>query len=145
MGSIFTFFIFSRQSWFSSYNFLTAIQLEDAGKTNRFSNREDDDSSVKKVSAAQYQLFKQTVTLSKGSFKIVPARSKRVVSASFLDLGEDERTERVSWTDQPSLLDTMASTARITQGLKEDDTVEKTTLSESLNPESSSFKHLTVK
>ena len=39
----------------------------------------------------------------------------------------------------------MASTARIAQGLKEDEPVEKTTLSESLNTESTSFKHLTVK
>ena len=39
----------------------------------------------------------------------------------------------------------MVSTARIAQGLKEDEPVEKTTLSESLNMESTSFKHLTVK
>ena len=42
-------------------------------------------------------------------------------------------------------LDTMASTARITQGLKEDEEVEKTTLSETLNTASLTFKHLTVK
>ena len=56
-----------------------------------------------------------------------------------------EVTDRVSWLDQPSLTDKMASTARIAQGLKEDETVEKTTLSESLNTGSSAFKHLTVK
>ena len=39
----------------------------------------------------------------------------------------------------------MASTARIAQGLKEDKEVEKTTLSETLNTASSTFKHLTVK
>ena len=39
----------------------------------------------------------------------------------------------------------MASTARIAQGLKEDEEVEKTTLSETLNTSSSTFKHLTVK
>ena len=45
-----------------------------------------------------------------------------------MDLGETESSDRVSWLDQPSLLDTMASTARIAQGLK-DEEVEKTTLS----------------
>ena len=39
----------------------------------------------------------------------------------------------------------MASPARIAQGLKEDEEVEKTTLSESLNTGSSMIKHLTVK
>ena len=99
----------------SSLDFLTTNQPEDAGKTTRFSDGVDDDSSVK-VSSAQYQLFKQAV-MSKGSFKIVPARSKQAARASLLDLGEDERTERVAWTDQPSLQDTMASTARIAQML----------------------------
>ena len=62
-----------------------------------------------------------------------------------MDLGETESSDRVSWLDQPSLVDTMASTARIAQGLKEDKDVEKTTLSETLNTSSSTFKHLTVK
>ena len=48
-------------------------------------------------------------------------------------LGETEASARVSWLDQPSLVDTMASTARITQGLKEDEDVKKTSLSETLN------------
>ena len=39
----------------------------------------------------------------------------------------------------------MASTARIAQGLKEDEEVEKTTFSETLNTDSSSFKFFTVK
>ena len=39
----------------------------------------------------------------------------------------------------------MTSTARIAQGLKKDEEVEKTTLSESLNTGFSTFKHLTVK
>ena len=62
-----------------------------------------------------------------------------------MEIGDGEVTDWVSWLDQPSLTDTMASTARIAQGLKEDETVEKTTLSESLNTGSSKFKHLTVK
>ena len=41
---------------------------------------------------------------------------------------------------QPSLVDTMDSTARIAQSLKEDKEVEKTTLSETLNTSSSTFK-----
>ena len=71
-------------------------------------------------------------------------------------LRQSERSERlcwtwviqrwltVSWLDQPSLQDTMVSTARIVQGLK-DDEVEKTTLSETLNTASSTFKFFTVK
>ena len=62
-----------------------------------------------------------------------------------MDLGETESSDRVSWLDQPSLVDTMASIARIAQGLKNDEEVEKTTLSETLNTSSSTFKHLSVK
>ena len=94
------------------------------------------------ISWWQYQLFRQAVTTSKGSFKVNPAKTSR---ASFLDLGDSEVTDRVSCLDQPSLKDMMASTARIAQGLKEDEEVEKTTLSETLNTASSTFKHLTVK
>ena len=68
-----------------------------------------------------------------------------VALASLLDLGDNEVIDWVSWLDQPSLKDTMASMARIAQGLKEDEEVEKTTLSETLNTSSSTFKHLTVK
>ena len=50
-----------------------------------------------------------SVTSSKGAFKIVPARTKGAARASLLDLGEKEKTDKVSWMDQPSLLDTMAS------------------------------------
>ena len=74
-----------------------------------------------------------------------PAKSRRAARASLLDLGEGEVTDRVSWLDQPSLVDTMTLTARIAQGLKEDEEIEKTTLFETLNTGSSSFKHLTVK
>ena len=62
-----------------------------------------------------------------------------------MDLGDSEVTDRVSWLDKPSLVDTMASNACIAQGLKEDEEVEKTTLSETLNTSSSTFMHLTVK
>ena len=76
---------------------------------------------------------------------INPAKTKRASRASLLDLGDPEVTDRVSWLDQPSLQDTMVSMARIAQGLKEDEEVEKTTLSETLNTASSTFKFFTVK
>ena len=73
------------------------------------------------------------MTTSKGSFKVNPAKTKRASRASLLDLGDPEVTDRVSWLDKPSLQDTLVSTARIAQGLKDDEEVEKTTLSETLN------------
>ena len=85
------------------------------------------------------QSFRQAGTTSKGSFKVNPAKSRRASRASLLDLGDSEVSDQVSWLDQPSLKDTMASTARIAQGLKEDEKVEKTTLSETLNTTSSTF------
>ena len=78
-------------------------------------------------------------------FKVNPAKYRRASRASLLDLGESEVTDRVLWSDQPSLVDTMNSTVRIAQGLKEDEEVEKTTLPETLNTSSPTFKHLTVK
>ena len=113
--------------------------------TARSITDDEDDGGSQKVSAAQYQLFRQAVTSSKGTFKVNPAKSRRASRASHMDLGDSEVTDRVSWLDQPSLVDTMASTAHIAQGLKEDEDVEKTTLSETLNTSSSTFKHLTVK
>ena len=49
-----------------------------------------------------------------------------------MDLGDGEVTDKLSWLDQLSLTDTMTSTARIAEGLKEDEEFEKTMLSESL-------------
>ena len=85
------------------------------------------------------------MTTSKGSFKVNPAKTKRSSRASLLDLGDPEVTDRVSWLDQPSLQDTLVSTARIAQGLKDDEEVEKTTLSETLNTVSFTFKFFMVK
>ena len=124
-------------------NFSAALDPEDKIKERSISDKEDEDGDHKKISAAQYQLFRQAVTTSKGSFKVNPAKTRRASRASLL--GDSEVTDRVSWLDQPSLKDTMASTARIAQGLKEDEEVKKTTLSETLNTASSTFKHLTVK
>ena len=94
-------------------NFSAALDSEDKVKDRSNTNDEDEDGTQKKVSAAQYQLFQQAVTTSKGSFKVNPAKSRRVSRVSLLDLGDSEVTDRVSWLDQPSLKDTMASTARI--------------------------------
>ena len=129
----------------SPVNFSAALDAEYKVKDRSITHDEDDDGSQTKVSAAQYQLFRQAVMSSKSSFKVNPAKSRRASRASLMDLGDSEVTDRVSWLDQPSLMDTMASTARIAQRLKEDEEVEKTTLSEMLNSSSSTFKHLTVK
>ena len=127
-------------------NFSAALDPEENTRDRSLTDEEDEDGSSRKVLSTQYQLFRQAVTSSKGSFKLNPARSQRAAKASLMDLGNGEVTDRVSWLDQLSLTDTMASTARIVQGLKEDETVEKTTLSsESLNTGSSTFKHLMVK
>ena len=129
----------------SPVNFSAALNTEDKVKDRTTSDKEGDEGSQKKVSAAQYQLFRQAVTSSKGTFKVNPSKSRRAPRASLMDLGETEASDRVSWLDQLSLVDTMASTARIAQGLKDDEEVEKTTLSETLNTSSSTFKHLSVK
>ena len=128
----------------SPVNFSAALDSEDKVKDRSITDDEAEDGAQKKVSAAQYQLLWQAVTTSKGSFKVNPAKSRRAPRVSLLELGDSEVTDQVSWLDQPSLKDTMASTAHIAQGLKEDEEVEKT-LSETLNTSSSTFKHLTVK
>ena len=57
----------------------------------------DEEGSHRKVSSAQYQLFRQAVTSSKGSCKLNPAKSRRAARAPLLDLGEADVTYRVSW------------------------------------------------
>ena len=126
----------------SPLNFNAALDMD---SKRAFLEDEDAEGDGEKISAAQYDTFRQAVTSSRGTFKINPAKTKRAARASLLDLGETEVPDRVSWLDQPSLQDTMASTARIAQGLKEDEEVVKTTLSETLNDNTSSFKFLTVK
>ena len=119
----------------SPLNFNAALDMD---SKRAFSEDEDAEGDGKKISAAQYDTFRQAVTSSRGTFKINPAKTKRAARASLLDLGETEVPDRVSRLDQPSLQDTMASTARIAQGLKEDEEVVKTTLSETLNDNTSS-------
>ena len=118
----------------SPLNFNAALDMD-----SKRALSEDEDA------VAQYEIFRQAVTSSKGTYKINPAKTKRAARASLLDLGDTEVPDRVSWLDQPSLQDTMASTARIAQGLKEDEEVVKTKLSETLNDKTSSFKFFTVK
>ena len=126
----------------SPLNFNAALDVD---SKRAISEDEDAEGDSKKISAAQYEIFRQAVTTSKGTYKVNPAKTKRAARASLLDLGDTEVPDRVSWLDQPSLQDTMASTARIAQGLKEDEEVVKTTLSETLNDNTSSFKFFTVK
>ena len=126
----------------SPLNFNAALDVD---SKRAVSEDEDAEGDSKKISAAQYEIFRQAVTSSKGTYKINPAKTKRAARASLMDLGETEVPDRVSWLDQPSLQDTMASTARIAQGLKEDEEVVKTTLSETLNDNTTSFKFFTVK
>ena len=89
----------------SPVNFSAALNTEDKVEDRTISDEEDDDGMQKKVSAAQYQLFRQAVTSSKGSFKINPSKSRRAHRASLMDLGETESSDRVSWLDQPSLVE----------------------------------------
>ena len=124
---------FPTRDW-SPVNFTAAM---DPDIKRVFSDDEDDDGDSKKISTARYQIFRQAVTASKGSFKVNPAKTKQASRAFLQDLGDPEVTDRVSWLDQPSLQDTLVfSTARIAQGLKDDEEVEKTTLSETLNTQS---------
>ena len=126
----------------SLLNFNAALDMD---SKRALSEDEDAEGDSKEISEAQYEIFRQAVTSSKGTCKINPAKTKRAARASLLDLGDTEVPDRVSWLDQPSLQDTMASTARIAQGLKEGEEVVKTTLSETLNDNTSSFKFFTVK
>ena len=77
---------------------------------------------VPRVSAAQYALFRHHLKRPSRSCQ----RGKSEQQGHLLDLGEEEKTDKVSWMDQPSLLDTMASAARIAQGLKNYEEVDKT-------------------
>ena len=114
----------------SPVNFTAALDLGENTRDRSLSDGEDENGFSRKVSSAQYQLFRQAVNSSKKPFKLKPRRAAR---ASLMDLGDGEVTDQVSWLDQPSLTDMMASTARIVQGLKEGEPVEKTAPSESLN------------
>ena len=74
----------------SPVDFSAALKTEERVKDRASSEDEDDEGSQKKVSAAQYQLFCQAVTSSKGTFKVNPSKSRRAPRASLMDLGETE-------------------------------------------------------
>ena len=57
----------------SPVNFSAALDMADNIRDKSFSDDEDEEGSSRKVSSAQYQLFRQAVTSSKGSFKFNPA------------------------------------------------------------------------
>ena len=98
----------------SPLNFNAALDVDSKSALLEDEDTEGDG----KISAAQYEIFRQAVTSSKGTYKVNPAKTKRAARASLLDLSDTEVPDRVSWLDQPSLQDTMASTARIAQGLQ---------------------------
>ena len=54
----------------------------------------DDEGDSKKISAAQYKIFRQAVSTSKGSYKVNPAKTKQASRASLLDLGDTEVSSR---------------------------------------------------
>ena len=54
----------------SPVNFSAALDSEDKAEDKSMIDDEDEDGAQKKVSATQYQLFRQAVTTSKGSFKV---------------------------------------------------------------------------
>ena len=83
----------------SPLNFAAAMDPE---SKRDISDDEGNDGDSKKISAAQYKIFRQTVSTSKGSFKLNPAKTKLAARASLLDLGDTEVTDRISWLDQPS-------------------------------------------
>ena len=93
-------------------------------------------------SQQQYQIFRQAVTTSKGSFKSTPLRqNERPGRFCWTWAARRWLTESHGWTSR-RFKTWWFSTARIAQGLKDDKEVEKTTLSETLNTASSTFQVL---
>ena len=93
-------------------------------------------------SQQQYQIFRQAVTTSKGSFKSTPLRqNERPGRLCWTWAARRWLTESRGWTSR-RFKTRWFSTARIAQGLKDDKEVEKTALSETLRtqlPRPSSF------
>ena len=54
----------------SPVEFSAALDSAEKVKDKSSSDEDDDEGSQRKVSAAQYQLFRQAVTSSKGTFKV---------------------------------------------------------------------------
>ena len=126
-------------------SFSAVLDTAENNRDRSLLDDQDEDGSSRKVSSAQHQLFRQAVTSSKGSLKVNPAKSQRAARASLMDLGDGEVTDRVSWLDQPSLTDTMASTARLCKALRRMKKLRRLrfwSLSTQVLP---TFKYLTVK
>ena len=124
----------------SPVNFTASMDPDD-----KRSISDDEDEGEHKISAAQYQIFRQAVTTSKGSFKSTPLRqSERPGRLCWTWAARRWLTESRGWTSH-RFKTQWFSTACIAQGLKDDEEVEKTTLSETLNTASSTFKFFTVK
>ena len=71
----------------SPVDFSAALNTEDKVKDRTISEDEDDEGSQKKVSAAQYQLLRQAMTSSKGTFKVNPSKSPRASDGSSKEWG----------------------------------------------------------
>ena len=80
----------------SPVNFAAALDPGETTRDRSLSDGEDEDGSSRKVSSAQYQLFRQAVTSSKGSFKLNLAKSRTAAKASLMDLGDGEVTEQIN-------------------------------------------------
>ena len=79
----------------SPVDFSAALDSAEKVKDKSISDEEDDKGSLRKVSVAQYHLFRQAVTSSEDTFKVNPSKSHRASRASLLDLGEGEMTDSV--------------------------------------------------
>ena len=63
----------------SPLNFNAALDVDSKRAP---SEDEDAEGEGKKISAAQYEIFRQAVTSSKGTYKVNPAKTKRAARAS---------------------------------------------------------------
>ena len=77
----------------SPLNFNAALDMD---SKRALSEDEDAEGDGKKISAAQYEIFRQAVTSSKRTYKINPAKTKWAARASLLDLGDTEVPDRVT-------------------------------------------------
>ena len=87
----------------SPVNFTASMDPDD----KRSISDDEDDEGEHKISAAQYQIFRQAVTTSKGSFKSTPLRQSERPGRLCWTWAARRWLTRVSWLDQPSLQDTM--------------------------------------
>ena len=65
----------------SPLNFNAALDVD---SKRAISEDEDAEGDSKKISAGQYEIFRQAVTTLKGTYKVNPAKTKRAARASLL-------------------------------------------------------------